>query len=89
MARAVAGQGRRPDETSSAEALLEQTIFGITFGPDDVKWLWPYEGVLRHETDDQNRVFFIVGFKAQVMENPACFAHAAGGQNDGRVFFPD
>jgi ligand-binding sensor domain-containing protein/tRNA A-37 threonylcarbamoyl transferase component Bud32 len=31
------------------DQLVEQTIFGIAFGPGDVKWLWTYNGVIRHD----------------------------------------
>jgi ligand-binding sensor domain-containing protein/tRNA A-37 threonylcarbamoyl transferase component Bud32 len=29
--------------------LAEKTVFGIAFGPGDVKWLWTYDGVIRHD----------------------------------------
>jgi ATP-dependent helicase/nuclease subunit A len=40
MARAVAGQGRRPDETSSAEALLEQTTKAQLAASDPAASAW-------------------------------------------------
>ncbi len=47
------GELRRYDDSGwqimEPEALGGVTVYGITFGPDDIMWVWAYEKVLRYD----------------------------------------